>query len=275
LLDSIRVDEAIDGNDGAGTPHRGPRGGDRGSPAAAGARDVLLHRFFRRHPAMGQQDRAFIADALFAWLRRRRSLEALAQNDRSGASRARGHGPRARHRAAGARRRVRDTDDAWVRAFKSRPRAAARTGDRRGSSRLALGPAWRAYGDADREALAHAWLAAAPLDVRVNALKMTREEARRALEASGIDAARPRTRRLACASADARHSARIRCSRPARSRCRTRAASSSAISCAPKRSEMVVDFCAGAGGKTLILGALMRSHGRCTRSTRTSSVSRR
>jgi len=31
---------------------------------------------------------------------------------------------------------------------------------------------------------------------------------------------------------------------------------------APKRSEMVVDFCAGAGGKTLHLGALMRSQGR-------------
>jgi 16S rRNA (cytosine967-C5)-methyltransferase len=31
---------------------------------------------------------------------------------------------------------------------------------------------------------------------------------------------------------------------------------------APKRGEMVVDFCAGAGGKTLALGALMRSSGR-------------
>lgn len=31
---------------------------------------------------------------------------------------------------------------------------------------------------------------------------------------------------------------------------------------APKRGEMVVDFCAGAGGKTLLLGALMHSHGR-------------
>ena len=30
----------------------------------------------------------------------------------------------------------------------------------------------------------------------------------------------------------------------------------------PKRGEMVVDFCAGAGGKTLALGALMRSSGR-------------
>jgi 16S rRNA (cytosine967-C5)-methyltransferase len=31
---------------------------------------------------------------------------------------------------------------------------------------------------------------------------------------------------------------------------------------APRRTDMVVDFCAGAGGKTLLLGALMRSQGR-------------
>ena len=31
---------------------------------------------------------------------------------------------------------------------------------------------------------------------------------------------------------------------------------------APKRGEMVVDFCAGAGGKSLLLGALMNSQGR-------------
>lgn len=30
----------------------------------------------------------------------------------------------------------------------------------------------------------------------------------------------------------------------------------------PKRGEMIIDFCAGAGGKTLLLGALMRSTGR-------------
>ena len=31
---------------------------------------------------------------------------------------------------------------------------------------------------------------------------------------------------------------------------------------APRRNDMVVDFCAGAGGKTLLLGAMMRSQGR-------------
>jgi 16S rRNA (cytosine967-C5)-methyltransferase len=35
-----------------------------------------------------------------------------------------------------------------------------------------------------------------------------------------------------------------------------------ALLLAPRRGEMVVDFCAGAGGKTLALGAMMRSTGR-------------
>src|SRR5690606_30585401 len=35
-----------------------------------------------------------------------------------------------------------------------------------------------------------------------------------------------------------------------------------ALLVAPRRGEMVIDFCAGAGGKTLLLGALMRSSGR-------------
>ena len=44
------------------------------------------------------------------------------------------------------------------------------------------------YGDAERDALARAWLAAAPFDLRVNPLKTTRDEALAALAASGIDA---------------------------------------------------------------------------------------
>jgi len=35
-----------------------------------------------------------------------------------------------------------------------------------------------------------------------------------------------------------------------------------ALLVAPKRGEMVIDYCAGAGGKTLLLGAMMRSTGR-------------
>ena len=46
--------------------------------ALDGPADALLHAFFREHRAMGQADRAFVADGVFAFLRRMRSLEAIA-----------------------------------------------------------------------------------------------------------------------------------------------------------------------------------------------------
>jgi 16S rRNA C967 or C1407 C5-methylase (RsmB/RsmF family) len=42
-----------------------------------------------------------------------------------------------------------------------------------------------------------------------------------------------------------------------------------------KRGEMVVDFCAGAGGKTLAIGAAMRNTGACMPSTSRATASMR
>ena len=50
--------------------------------------------------------------------------------------------------------------------------------------------------------------------------------------------------------------------RAAPSRCRTRARNCWRLLLDAKRGEMVVDFCAGAGGKTLAIGATMRNTGR-------------
>ncbi|MGH8669203.1 MAG: SAM-dependent methyltransferase, partial [Burkholderiales bacterium] len=43
-----------------------------------GPADEMLSAYFRQHRALGQQERAFVAEASFAVLRRRRSLEAAA-----------------------------------------------------------------------------------------------------------------------------------------------------------------------------------------------------
>ena len=119
--------------------------------------DQLLHQFFRRHPAMGQQDRAFVADGVFAYLRRRRSLEALAQTTWPAhlalavATRELGIGIREMESA------LSESDAAWLRAFKSRlatPLAPAVAADL---------PDWLwdrlgvAYGDAGRESLARSY----------------------------------------------------------------------------------------------------------------------
>jgi 16S rRNA (cytosine967-C5)-methyltransferase len=224
--------------------------------------DHLLHQFFRRHPAMGQQDRAFIADGVFAYLRRRRSLEELAATARTDhlalavIVREMGIGLREMGRALG------EIDSAWLAAFKSRlstPLAPAVAADLPDWLWNRLGAA---YGDAERESLARAWLAAAPLDLRINPLKTTRDDAQKALAASGIEALPTPYSPLGL---------RIR-GRPVLGRhplftdgaieVQDEGSQLVGYLVAPRRSDMVVDFCAGAGGKTLLLGALMRSHGR-------------
>jgi len=148
--------------------------------------DAALHDFFRKRKAMGQHDRALIADGLFAYFRRRRSLDALAESQHprhvalAVLVRELGIGVRELEGAIGA------DDAAWLREFKSR--LATKLSD----TIAADLPDWlwerlgSVYGDEERKALAQSWLAAAPLDLRVNPLKTTRDEARAALAASGI-----------------------------------------------------------------------------------------
>jgi len=224
--------------------------------------DSLLHRFFRRHPAMGQQDRAFVAEGVFAFLRRRRSLEALAETSDS---RQLALAVTVRELGLGLREiesALTTADAQWLRGFKTRlstPLAPTIAADLPDWLWERLG---RAFGDSGRESLARAFLAAAPLDLRVNPLKTTRDDARRALEASGIAAATtpysPLGLRVRGRPALATHplftSGAIEV--------QDEGSQLVGYLVAPKRSEMVVDFCAGAGGKTLLLGALMRSQGR-------------
>ena len=188
--------------------------------------DNGLSALFRAHPQLGQRDRAFIADGVFALLRRMRSLEALAETTEprklalAVVVREFGHSLRELAPA------LNTADATWVRAFKSRlsrelPPAVAHDLPDWLWERLGT-----AYGEATRAAMARAWLAPAPLDLRVNPAKTTREAALAALTAEG-------TRRDGHALLAARHPgcgpaiarAPSRGSRTAVSKCRTRAAS--------------------------------------------------
>jgi 16S rRNA (cytosine967-C5)-methyltransferase len=224
--------------------------------------DQLLHLFFRRRPAIGQADRVFIADGVFAYLRRRRSLEALAASQDPShlalavAVREMGFGLRELSAA------LTERDAIWVRAFKSRlatelaPAVAADVPDWLWSR---LG---EIYSDGERIDLTRAWLRAAPLDLRINPLATTRDAARSALEASGIAAEptpySPLGLRVSGRPSLARHPLFVE----GAIEVQDEGSQLVGYLVAPKRSEMVVDFCAGAGGKTLLLGALMRSQGR-------------
>ena len=114
----------------------------------------------------------------------------------------------------------------------------------------------------ERDALARAWLAPAPLDLRVNPLKITRDAGASALAASGIDAEPTPYSPLGLRVAGKPALQRIRCSLSGAIEVQDEGSQLLGLLVAPKRTDMVVDFCAGAGGKTLLLGALMRSQGR-------------
>jgi len=224
--------------------------------------DTLLYQFFRRHRAMGQQDRAFITEGVFAWLRRRRSLEALAQTTHPAklalavTVRELGHSVRDLLPV------VKEADAQWLAAFKSRlgttlePAVAADLPDWLWAR---LGTA---YGDDERALLARAWLAPASLDLRINPLKTTRDDVRRSLAASGVDAVPTPWSPLGLRVAGRPQLGRHALVTSGALEVQDEGSQLVGYLVAPRRGEMVVDFCAGAGGKTLLLGALMRSLGR-------------
>jgi 16S rRNA (cytosine967-C5)-methyltransferase len=230
--------------------------------AFAAPADAVLRAWFRAHAAAGRQDRALIAEGVFAFLRRKRSLEALAATRDARrlalAVLVRDLGQSVRELEAVTRAAERD----WLAAFKARLGAAL-------APEVAADlPDWlwtrlgAAYGAARRESLAKSLLAPAPLDLRVNVIKTTREAALDALAAGSLRAA---------PTPYAPHGIRVT-GRPnladhpwlADGRLEVQDEGSQLVAhlVAPKRTDLVVDFCAGAGGKTLALGALMRSQGR-------------
>lgn len=223
--------------------------------------DAVLSRYFREHREIGHADRGFIAETCFAVLRRWRSLAA-----RCGEATPRRLLLAALFCLRGMNLRelaplLRESDPEWLAAAKG-----ARTEDWSPALRCDL-PDWiyerlaPRFG-AETEALAAALNRPAPLDLRVNPLRLDRAEAQRRLAADGIACVptpySPLGLRLEHKPALARHPLFLDGSIEVQDE----GSQLLGFLVQPKRGEMVADFCAGAGGKTLLLGALMRSTGR-------------
>ena len=223
--------------------------------------DAVVSRYLRAHPILGQQDRAFVAETVFAVLRRLRLLETLAA----------GRDPRrlvlvALTRLRGLSLRELDT------ALKTRERdwladLKARAEDNSLAVRCDF-PDWllaklqRQYGEEELLALAQSLQQSAPLDLRVNLQKAEREAVLSRLAADGIAARStpysPVGVRLEGKPQINRHPLFLQGAIEIQDE-------GSQLVCqllAPRRGEMVADFCAGAGGKTMALGAMMRGSGR-------------
>jgi 16S rRNA (cytosine967-C5)-methyltransferase len=221
--------------------------------------DQVLSAYFRSHPQLGPRERGLIAEASFAVLRRRRSLAAAAPTDEPRAllvaalARVLGFSARALEAVAA---------PAWIAAVRGAP-ADAWTDAVRADlpdwlwQRLAA-----QHGREEAMHIAQALLNPAPLDLRVNLARISREDARARLAADGLDAAptrfSPAGLRLAGKPAINRHPLY----KEGLIEVQDEGSQLLAWLLAPRRGEMVADYCAGAGGKTLALGMLMRGAGR-------------
>ena len=230
--------------------------------ARSGAADRTVSAFFRSHRSLGPRERALVAESVYAALRRRRSLAAAAGSE----------SPRALIVAALAKvlgfsgRALDDALNDEDRAMLARLRAAdaAAMPD---AVRADL-PDWlwarlvARHGDAEAMRIARGLLDAAPLDLRVNLARISREEVLAQLATSHIPAApgahSPAGIRLAGKPAINRHPL----FKDGFVEVQDEGSQLLAYLLAPRRGEMAADFCAGAGGKTLALAMLMRSTGR-------------
>jgi 16S rRNA (cytosine967-C5)-methyltransferase len=232
-----------------------------------GAADAIMSRFFKEHPQLGARDRSLIAEACFHALRHYATLKWLLQPavavraPRLAAlvTLARQHGV-----AALGPRELRG-DERAVRNALSLDLAAA-PGAVRAELPLWLYAAVTAQ-YADAEALMRAMAEPAPLDLRVNGQKAGRDAVLAALRAATrehapIDAEPTRFSPEGIRLYEKPGLTRWALYRDGLIEVQDEGSQLIARLVAPRRGEMVVDFCAGAGGKTLALGSLMRSSGR-------------
>jgi 16S rRNA (cytosine967-C5)-methyltransferase len=221
--------------------------------------DQVLSQYFRRHRNLGQKDRAFVAEASFAVLRRRRSLEAAAG---SGDPRALLSVALLRHLGLSARALDGLVDDALAQRIR-----ASRADELPDAVRADL-PDWlwerlaAEHGRDQAMRIAQGLLNPAPLDLRVNLARIAREQVLERLTNDGIEAAAtphsPAGVRLKAKPAINHHAL----FRDGLIEVQDEGSQLLAWLLAPRRGEMVADYCAGAGGKTLALAMLMRGAGR-------------
>lgn len=223
--------------------------------------DMIVSAFFRKHRGLGPRERHTLAETAYHVLRRKTLLQHLAQSGTGALERRLAilgwQGPDALLRGALGAHELQ-----WRNQVNSVDRNAFSEKLRHNLPDWLAGALRAQLDDQAFWALVSALDQTAPLDLRVNTLKVKREDVLRVLAEAGIEAAptpySPWGLRVfgkpALSKLDLYTHGGVEV--------QDEGSQLLALLLDPKRGEMVVDFCAGAGGKTLALGAAMRSTGR-------------
>lgn len=223
--------------------------------------DGVVSAFFRQRRELGPRERHTLAETAYHVLRQRLLLQHFAQSG-SGALERRlailgWQGSESFLRSA-----LGPNEQQWLAQIQAIDRASLPEKLRHNLPDWLAAPLKQTLGDEEFWPLVDSLGRSAPLDLRVNLLKTKREAAAEELARAGIDA-RP--------TPYSPWGLRIE-GKPALNKLelftrgdvevQDEGSQLLALLAGARRGEMVVDFCAGAGGKTLALGAAMRNTGR-------------
>src|SRR6476661_4009199 len=222
--------------------------------------DAVVSRYFREHRSLGPRERATLAETAYAVLRRKLFFDQLAPS---------GSGSKFRRLAILGFQAPREFLDgalnaqekAWLDGCLAVDPHTLLDRHRHNLPDWLVQPLKGQLGQ-EFWALADSLNEPAPLDLRVNMLHDKRDEVRKELQRAGIRSQptpySPWGLRLADKPPLTRLDAFVR----GAIEVQDEGSQLLALLLEARRGEMVVDFCAGAGGKTLAIGAMMRNTGR-------------
>lgn len=227
-----------------------------------GPADNTLSRYFRDHPRLGSRERGVIAEAVYGLLRNKLVYTSFAES---------GQGPSMRRLAllgladaAGidALGGLSPEETDWLNRVMQIDR------DMLPAALRANLPAWlyerllERFGEEEAQKLAQTLNTPAPLDLRVNSIKADRELVITALAEAPILAEPTPYAPLALRVRKKPALQNLPLFKSGAIEVQDEGSQILAQILGARRGEMVVDFCAGAGGKTLALGAILRNTGR-------------
>ena len=223
--------------------------------------DGVVSAFFRAHRGLGPRERHALAETTYAVLRRRLLFQHLAQSGSGAAERRLAvlgwQGGEAQLQAA-----LQAHEGSWLQRCREVDVATLPDKLRHNLPDWLAGALREQLADDEFAALAESLLQPAPLDLRVNTFKSRRETVRTALAEAGIDAELTPYSPWGLRVPGKPALNKLELFKRGDVEVQDEGSQLLALLTDAKRGEMVVDFCAGAGGKTLALGAAMRNTGR-------------
>lgn len=239
---------------------------DFNSPA-----DAKLGEFFRNNRDLGTKDRAFVAESVYGVLRRLRFLSTVTANDENDPDDARKLILAYLLRVQGMSIRELDSvlneqQKEWAHAIKAKPTDNLPLAVQADVRDWLWEKLVAQYGEAEALTIARSMHEQATLDLRVNTIKGERDEVL-AKFISENTSGETNISKTPYSPVGIRMPSRLNISRhvlftDGKIEVQDEGSQILAHLVAPKRGMMVADFCAGAGGKSLALGALMRNTGR-------------